>query len=89
VPELQETTFQTILSQIDCTGVKEFHYCTTCNKVFPFDDENEFKRNNQCPGLWYKGVEEDQLKKGRQPKGSFLIADIEKQLKHLLQTPGK
>ena len=34
VPQLQELTFQNIWSQIDCRGVKEFHYCTTYNKVF-------------------------------------------------------
>jgi hypothetical protein len=89
VRELQEISFQTIWSKIDCSGVKEFHYCTTCDSLFPFSDENDFKCNNQCPGLRYKGMIEDQLKKGRQPRGSFLIADIEKQLEHLLQTPGK
>ena len=89
ISPLQEITYETIWSKIDCSGVKEYHYCTTCNALFPFMDENVFKCTDHCPGLRYKGAIEDQLKVGRQPRGSFVLADIEKQLKHLLQTPGK
>jgi hypothetical protein len=72
VRELQEISFQTIWSKIDCMGVKEFHYCTTCDNLVPFSDEKDSKCNNQCPGLRYKGMIEDQLKKGRQLRGELL-----------------
>lgn len=77
-----------IYSLVDSHPLREIHYCNKCNNIFPSDvDEFQCKTEN-CDGLRYQGSLGQQLKPDRQPKRSFIFADIKKQLAHLLQTPG-
>lgn len=69
-------------------SLKEVHYCEKCNSDFP-EDPNEFKCNgDECDGLRYKGSLSNQNNRDRQPRKSFILADIQAQLKSLLKTPG-
>lgn len=80
--------FDHLLTYVDNDPVREVHYCCLCNDVFP-NDPDVFKCGKvNCEGLRYKGSCQTQQQKGRQPRKCFVIADIKKQLKNLLQTPG-
>ena len=62
-----------------------YHYCSLCNEIFP-DDPNKFicaKEN--CNNMRYKGNLMAQTKRNRQPNAYFVMANIESQLKHLLE----
>ncbi|WAR28011.1 hypothetical protein MAR_013715, partial [Mya arenaria] len=77
-----------IYSFVDIPPMKEVHYCEICNGVFP-DNLDDFRcRVENCEGFRYKGGFSHQQKKDRQPRKSFILADIKQQLKHLLKTPG-
>ncbi|XP_069109923.1 uncharacterized protein [Argopecten irradians] len=84
--EVNDLDWEKMLSHIDSTSLKEFHYCILCSKVFP-EDEDVF-RCQSCEGLRYKGSLGKQTSRSRQPRQSFVFADVHKQLADLLQTPG-
>lgn len=67
--------------------LKEFHYCSLCNEVFPENQEIYNCASQGCDGVRYKGT--NQTKAGRQPQQRFVFADIKKQLQLLLESTGK
>lgn len=75
----------TMAEQYDVAKDNIYHYCPNCNFVFP-DDANIFLCSKDgCDGVRYQGSMECQLKKGRKARRTFVIADVEKQLKSLFQ----
>lgn len=87
---MSEVTHEYLWSICGDTDFKEFHYCVLCDKIFPPEDLNSFRCGTRmCNGLRYKGNEEKQTVKGRQPQRSFILADTKKQLIDLLQISGK
>lgn len=78
-----------LLTYVDTTPVREVHYCILCDELFPSDPDVVLCATVNCEGLRYKGSRQNQQQKGRQPRKSFVMADIKKQLEDLLQTPGK
>ena len=80
--------FEYLNSFVEANAMTEVHYCELCNTVFP-EDPNEFTCNHvTCEGLRYKGPRSKQEATDRQPRKYFIVADIEKQLKDLLMSPG-
>ncbi|XP_048255342.1 uncharacterized protein LOC125381981 [Haliotis rufescens] len=85
---IQKLTYENIWKFVDDSKMKECHYCVLCSQVFP-DNEDFFAcEREQCDGLRYKGPFSAQMKKGRQPRQSFVFADVKTQLSSLLQSPG-
>ena len=78
-----------IYSFVDSHPLNEIHYCSKCNNVFPSDLDIFQCQTENCDGLRYQGSLGKQLTPDRQPKRSFVFADIKKQLVHLVKTPGK
>lgn len=79
---------ESIYSSAGVPQMKEVHYCEVCGNTF-IENPDEFKCSSRnCDGLRYKGSEAKQLSPNRQPRKSFVIADIQSQLTTLLQTPG-
>ena len=83
--KLQNITYENMSSLFATTAYKTVHYCTVCSSRFP-DDTDKFSCTTEgCQGYRYKGPFSAQLKKERQPRSCFVIADIKKQLQYLLQ----
>lgn len=81
----QNMKYEHLLSKVSKNEPKVMHYCGVCNGVFP-DDPDVFQCTlADCPGLRYKGTVANQKKQGRQPLCSFVIADIESQLRSLVE----
>jgi hypothetical protein len=86
--ELSTLDYENIMSNVENSNIKEFHYCVICNEIFPSDEDVFHCRTPNCDGLRYKGELSNQQKKGRQPRQCFVFTDIKKQLVDLLKTPG-
>ena len=65
-----------------------FHYCSDCSKVFPNDPDIYICGSTKCENLRYQGNLLAQLKSVRQPRTSFISANIETQIKSLLERKG-
>ncbi|WAQ98464.1 LOW QUALITY PROTEIN: hypothetical protein MAR_022837, partial [Mya arenaria] len=73
-----------------CSGkmdLRSFHYCEKCQTVFPENNPDSFECS-ECHGLRYEGDQNFQQKYNRKPRCEFIIANIEQQLKHILEKPG-
>jgi len=84
----QLLNFDYIQSFVDKKPLIEVHYCEICKYVFPTDQNVVNCISPDCVGLRYKGPMANQHRQERQPRKSFIIADIKNQLTNLLQTPG-
>jgi len=61
------------------------HHCCLCNNKFP-DDPDVFQCSiDNCPGLRYTGPVSSQTMSNRQPRCFFIIADVESQLRSLVE----
>ncbi len=81
-------TYETLMSLVEKSECKTVHYCTICNTKFP-NDPNVFRcQNNGCHEFRYKGSLSSQQKSNRQPRSSFVLADIKVQLRCLLERKG-
>lgn len=87
-PSLQDTSYREMCAYIACDDVKEHHYCIKCNALFPSDKTVFICSTDKCQGVRYKGSDGSQQHKGTQPLGGFLVADIAKQLRYLMESPG-
>lgn len=86
--EISHLDFGQMMSYVDTTPVREIHYCVVCKNTFPEDTDVFHCKSTDCDGLRYKGSLSNQENKSRQPKQSFVFADVKKQLIDLLKTPG-
>ncbi|KAJ8309950.1 hypothetical protein KUTeg_011815, partial [Tegillarca granosa] len=75
-PSLQEFSYENMWKLLDEDMSNEFK---TCNKVFPSDRDIFTCTADGCCGLRYKGI--NQLNKSRQPRASFVIANLQNLLK--------
>lgn len=81
MPDFQKCDAK-LLSNAQYTVV---HYCSACENTFP-EDADEFKCSTpECDGLRYKGPQSSQLKSRRQPKCFFILDDMKRQLKAVLE----
>lgn len=81
---LQETEYDQLWKHIDSDYATEIHYCENCCKIFP--DDLAVNNCDSCNGLRYKGLTP---RTGlQQPRASFVLANLTRQLKNLLQSPG-
>ncbi len=94
---MQSMTYDKIMSFAVKSNYTCFHYCSLCNNVFPINNADDFRcrkvvlrdgRHQECNGLRYKGSALQQMKPDRQPCNFFLIADVENQIRNLIQRPG-
>ncbi|XP_046566559.1 LOW QUALITY PROTEIN: uncharacterized protein LOC124275121 [Haliotis rubra] len=88
IASVQNLTYDNIWKFVDDSCVKEYHYCLLCKRVFPEDCDAFACESEGCNGYRYKGPFSAQSKKGRQPRQSFVFADVKAQLTNLLQSPG-
>jgi len=65
-----------------------FHYCAKCNELFPPDPDMFECQTANCMTLRYDGHRSEQMKSNRQPKNSFIIANLTEQIKNILEKPG-
>ena len=85
---IQSMTYEKVMSLAGNVTCKTVHYCSICNTKFPDNPDVYLCSQHGCVGYRYKGPFSAQLKQGRQPRNSFVLADIEKQLKYMLQRVG-
>lgn len=85
---VQRLSYENIWKFVDDTNFRERHYCVDCDVVFPLDPDVFTCSTDSCGGLRYKGSEGVQMKKGRQARQSFVLADMAKQISSLLKSPG-
>jgi len=79
---INHSSLMTDNDDVDC---KCMHYCEKCNAVFPDDPEAFICGTAGCHGRRYKGNNAAQKQQNRQPKCSFVIANMEFQLKQILE----
>lgn len=65
-----------------------FHYCTVCDALFPKDPNIYICQTNGCNSYRYKGGLTLQTKNNRQPNASFILSNVETQLRQILEKPG-
>ena len=65
-----------------------FHYCEKCEAVFPEDENAYLCQTNNCGNFRYKGNRNAQTKPKRIPRATFVIANIENQLRSILEKEG-
>lgn len=80
-------TYDKVMSLAGNTKCKVIHYCSSCDNVFP-DDPDNIVCSNACGNFRYKGPLSSQHLKGREPQCQFILADISKQLKFILERKG-
>ena len=68
---------------------KTYHYCLSCNALFPLDPGQFICQTVGCNSYRYKGDLASQTQSCRQPNASFLISNIESQLRQVLEKPGQ
>ena len=82
-------THAKLLAECPQTSFTEFHYCKSCNKIFPHDNLEIFRCLQEgCNGLRYHGNIQQQKDNIRRPRKFFLITDIEDQIRQLLSCKG-
>lgn len=79
--DLQMVHYENLWKYLDSDYAEEFHYCERCYEIYP-DDKN-VTNCRSCQGLRYRT-----LNKVLQPRASFVMANIKRQLKNLLQSRG-
>lgn len=67
------------------SNCKCVHYCEKCNAIFPEDQNVVVCGTAGCGGKRYKGNTAAQKQPNRQPKCSYVIANMEFQLKLILE----
>lgn len=76
--------YDEMFSSISKCEPEVVHYCCLCNNRFP-DDPDVFRCSiGDCPGLRYTGSVSSQTVSNRQPRCFFIIADVESQLRSLI-----
>lgn len=78
---LQNIQYEHLWKYLDDDFANEFHYCESCFELFPADTDTV--RCGKCNNPRFK-----MLNKVKQPRASFVMANINRQLKNLLQSPG-
>lgn len=79
-PDANFSAFENLaMLETKCTC---FHYCSNCSAMFPEDLNIYVCSTPRCGTLRYKG---QQTAANRQPKSYFVMANIESQLKQLLE----
>ncbi|CAG2187656.1 unnamed protein product [Mytilus edulis] len=76
-----EFDYEHLWKYLDDDFANEFHYCESCFELFPADTDTV--RCGKCNNPRFK-----MLNKVKQPRASFVMANINRQLKNLLQSPG-
>ena len=80
--------YKTVWASVEQLKFKEFHYCVECSELFPEDTDHYQCAFDGCQGLRYKGPISSQMKSGREPRHSFILADVGQQLINMLCAPG-
>lgn len=85
---LKDINYATLWSIAGESNSREIHYCQVCNETFPGDEDQFQCATANCRGLRYLGTAQQQIKKGRRARTAFIMADVAKQLKDILETEG-
>lgn len=80
--------YEDLLGDVGDAKFKVCHYCPCCNSVFPENADIYLCETPNCKGLRYKGGHLAQTKTNRKPHFFFIIADVQLQLKQLLEQNG-
>lgn len=70
------------------SSCKMFHYCSKCNALYTEDPDEFICTTQGCANYRYKGGLCSQTMLNRQPKTSFILANVESQLKFMLEKKG-
>lgn len=82
---LGNLNYEKLWGFLDADFASEVHYCEKCYRVFPNNPDVDTCR--ECGGPRYKAG--NTINRAKQACASFVYANVERQLKNLLQSPGK
>lgn len=88
--QFRDITYEKVmlLAGNTCTNCKTIDYCSICGQRFP-ENADLFRCDTVgCAGLRYKGKLHAQQSTSRQPKNSFVLADVKKQLQFIFERKG-
>lgn len=77
--------YDEMFSNISENEPEVVHYCCLCNNRFPDDPDVFLCSIGDCSGLRYTGPLSSQMVTNRQPRCFFIIADVESQLRSLVE----
>ena len=80
---LGKLSYDKLWGFLDADFASEVHYCEKCYNIFP--DNPDIDKCRECGSPRYKAG----INRVKQACSSFVYANVERQLKNLLQSPGK
>jgi hypothetical protein len=83
--DVQRIRYDDIIKSVGSSTTHEVHYCPVCSSIFPDDPELFRCSADGCEGLRYKGPLSSQTLKSRTPRQVFVFADVNSQLRQLLE----
>ncbi|XP_070537055.1 uncharacterized protein [Ptychodera flava] len=85
---LKKMSYQDIMAASGDADIMTVHYCSICGGQFPEQPDEYLCSTEGCPGYRYKGPLSSQRKENRQPRSCFVLADVKRQLKYILEKKG-